>query len=72
MCMENKDLTQDKDYKANVLPEITEEDIKMANEALDKALENYLEAEEELLQEYQEELTQIEEQIGFQNPFIPL
>ncbi len=70
--MENKDLTQDKDYKANVLPEITEEDIKMANEALDKALENYLEAEEELLQEYQEELTQIEEQIGFQNPFIPL
>lgn len=72
MCMENKDLTQDKDYKANILPEITEEDIKMANEALDKALENYLEAEEELLQEYQEELTQIEEQIGFQNPFIPL
>lgn len=72
MCMENKDLTQDKDYKANVLPEITEEDIKMANEALDKALENYLEAEEELLQKYQEELTQIEEQIGFQNPFIPL
>jgi len=70
--MENKDLTQDKDYKANILPEITEEDIKMANEALDKALENYLEAEEELLQEYQEELTQIEEQIGFQNPFIPL
>lgn len=70
--MENKDLTQDKDYKANVLPEITEEDIKMVNEALDKALENYLEAEEELLQEYQEELTQIEEQIGFQNPFIPL
>ncbi len=70
--MENKDLTQDKDYKANVLPEITEEDIKMANEALDKALENYLEAEEELLQKYQEELTQIEEQIGFQNPFIPL
>lgn len=72
MCMENKDLTQDKDYKANILPEITEEDIKMANEALDKALENYLEAEEELLQKYQEELTQIEEQIGFQNPFIPL
>jgi len=70
--MENKDLTQDKDYKANILPEITEEDIKMANEALDKALENYLEAEEELLQKYQEELTQIEEQIGFQNPFIPL
>lgn len=70
--MENKDLTQDKDYKANVLPEITEEDIKMANEALNKALENYLEAEEELLQEYQEELTQVEEQIGFQNPFIPL
>lgn len=70
--MENKDLTQDKDYKANVLPEITEEDIKMVNEALDKALENYLEAEEELLQKYQEELTQIEEQIGFQNPFIPL
>lgn len=70
--MENKDLTQDKDYKANVLPEITEEDIKMVNEALDKALENYLEAEEELLQKYQEELAQIEEQIGFQNPFIPL
>lgn len=70
--MENKDLTQDKDYKANVLPEITEEDIKMVNEALDKALENYLEAEEELLQKYQEELTQIEEQFGFQNPFIPL
>lgn len=70
--MENKDLTQDKDYKANVLPEITEEDIKMVNEALDKALENYLEAEEELLQKYQEELTQIEEQIGFENPFIPL
>lgn len=70
--MENKDLTQDKDYKANVLPEITEEDIKIANEALDKALENYLEAEEELLQKYQEELTQIEEQIGFENPFIPL
>jgi len=70
--MENKDLTPDKDYKANVLPEITEEDIKIANEALDKALENYLEAEEELLQKYQEELTQIEEQIGFQNPFIPL
>ncbi|MFS8652081.1 MAG: hypothetical protein FWJ66_09235 [Caldibacillus sp.] len=70
--MENKDLTPDKDYKANVLPEITEEDIKIANEALDKALENYLEAEEELLQEYQEELTQIEEQIDFQDPFIPL
>lgn len=54
------------------LPEVSMDDIAAAKEALDAALDQYLAAEEELLQDYQEELEEIEKPLDFEDPFIPL